>query len=240
MDRQNQGIARMKSASLPASVPSKPRRSVALSVLAQKRSRPHFLRKFYHLAMGLGCFALYALVLTRGQALSILGTLGGALVVLDVLRLRFPEVNRFGLRVFGGLMRREELRSLTGNSFYILGLFLIVLVFPKPIVLLSVLFLAVGDPIAAVIGTLYGRTPLLGKKSAEGAAANFTASSVVAFAFAMAYLGLSPDRAATLALVGGAVSVVAELCPLPVDDNFTIPVLSAIGLSAANIALALF
>lgn len=231
----------MKSASIPASVPAnKARRSVALSVLGQHRSRPHLLRKFYHLLMGLMCFALYAFVLTRGQALAVLGTLGGTLVLFDLLRLRFPDVNRLGLRVFGSVMRREELRSLTGNSFYILGLFLIVLAFPKPVVLLSVLFLAVGDPMAAVIGTAYGRTRLLGRKSAEGAAANFTVSATVAVLFALLYLGLPLDRAATVGLVGGAVSVAAELCPLPVDDNFTIPVLSAILLSAANAALNLF
>ena len=204
---------------------------VKLGVLARDRSNLHLQRKIYHMVSGLICFALYAFVLTRTEALWVLGTVGGVWVTLDLLRFKVPAINNAALRLFGNLMRREELIRLTANSFYILGLFVIVAVFPKPIVLLSVLYLAVGDPVAAVAGTLYGRRRIVGKKSVEGAAANFLAALLVTFAYGAFYLGYSFPEVATLAIGGAAISVLAELTPAPVDDNFSIPVLSGIGLS---------
>lgn len=208
-------------------------RALRLNVLNRHRSVPHFGRKFYHFLMGMACFSLYAFVVDRSQAVLLLVGLGGALVLGDLIRLRFKSVNNIALRLFGSLMRREELQSISGNSFYVLGLLTIVLLFPKPIVLLSVLFLAIGDPTAAVVGTLYGKRKLIGKKSVEGAGANLLMSAIAAFLFGLLYLRLSPGNAAVLAIIGGMTSMAAELCPAPVDDNFSIPVLSALLLSIA-------
>lgn len=215
-------------------------RAMRLMVLGRDRSLPHFGRKFYHFLMGMMCFSLYAFLVERDQALVLLLGLGGALVVGDLIRLRFTSVNNIALRLFGNLMRREELKSISGNSFYVLGLLTVVLLFPKPIVLLSVLFLAVGDPTAAVVGTLYGKHKLIGKKSIEGAGANLIVSAIAAFLFGLLYLHLGPGKAAVLAIIGGMTSMCAELCPAPVDDNFSIPVFSAILLSVVASFIPLF
>lgn len=198
-----------------------------LSVLSRERSLPHFERKFYHALMGILCFSLYAFVLTREQSLLALGAIGGTFIAIDLIRLRFPKVNALTLKYCGKLMRREELRSVSGNSFYILGLFLVVLVFPAPVVMLSVLYLALGDPTAAMVGSLYGRHKLIGKKSWEGAMANFAVSSAATLLVALIIFALPANRALGLAVAGGLISVLAELCPFPIDDNFSIPVLSA-------------
>lgn len=206
-------------------------RQMRLTVLGRERSLPHFERKFYHAVMGILCFSLHAFVLTREQSLLALGVIGGTFVVLDLIRLRFPQVNDLALKYFGKIMRRDELKSVSGNSFYIVGLFLIVLVFPAPVVSLSVLYLALGDPTAAMVGSLYGRHKLIGKKSWEGAIANFAVSSFATLLVAFLLFSLPAHRAVILAVVGGLVSMAAELCPLPVDDNFSIPVISACLLS---------
>ena len=202
-------------------------RKLKLSVLGRERSLPHFERKFYHAFNGLVCFSLYAFVLSREQALLALGVIGGAFVALDLMRLKFPGVNLLALKFFGKIMRREELSGITANTFYILGLFLIVLVFPLPVVLLSILYLALGDPVAAVVGSVYGRHKLVGKKSWEGALANFAISAFATLLVGATLFALPAHRAILLALVGGVISVLAELCPFPIDDNFSIPVLSA-------------
>lgn len=215
-------------------------RSMKWTVLGRDRSLPHLQRKLYHFLMGMGCFALYAFVLTRSQALWTLFTVGGTFVALDLMRLNSPKMNALALKIFGRVMRREELKSVTGNSFYIFGLITIVFFFPRPIVLLSIAFLAIGDPIAAVVGTLYGRIKLVGKKSLEGALANFVASWLAAYLIAALVLGLPMGSVLAVAWVGAICSVAAELLPLPIDDNFTIPVFSAIFLTLANLAFRLF
>lgn len=215
-------------------------RALKWSVIGQHRTRPHTLRKVYHLLNGVFCFALYAFLLTKTQALVVLGTLGGILVMLDILRLRFPAVRNAALSVFGKVMRREELKSLTGNSFYILGIFVITLFFPKPIVLLSVLFLAIGDPIASIVGTAYGKTKLWNQKSLEGALANFASTALVTALMGTFYFHLTAGQTLILAIVGGLVSTTAELVPLKIDDNFTIPVISAILLTVVSLFLPFF
>lgn len=204
-------------------------------VLGTDRSIPHFGRKFYHFLMGMFCFSMYAFLQTREQSLVTLATIGGLWIALDIIRLQFPAANALTLRMFGKLMRREELRSISGNSFYILGLITIVFFFPKPIVLLSVLYLAIGDPVAATVGTLWGRHPIVGKKSLEGALANLFCSGIATFLVAMTYFHYSLGRALALGVVGGLISAIVELCPLRIDDNFTIPVLSAGFLSVVNL-----
>ncbi len=209
-------------------------------VLRQDRSLPHFQRKLYHFLMGAVCFCLYAFVLDRTQALWVLAILGGGFVALDLLRLGSPAMNALTLRFFGRIMRREELRSVTGNSFYIFGMMVLVLFFPRPIVLLSIAFLAAGDPVAAVVGTLYGKHKLVGKKSLEGALANFMVSWLAVYFISVFLLDVPVDHLIALSWVGALCSVAAELLPLPIDDNFTIPVFSACFLSLANSVLHLF
>lgn len=228
MDKRTQAISLNQTNSV---------RSIRTSILHRHRSVPHFGRKFYHFLMGIICFSLYAFALSRSEALVLLAGIGGALVIGDLIRLRYASVNNLALRLFGGLMRREELKSVSGNSFYVLGLFTIVLLFPKNIVLLSVLFLAIGDPSAAVVGSLYGKHKIIGKKSIEGAGANLVLSSIAALLFGLLYVGLSPTNALLLATIGGITSMVAELTPAPVDDNFSIPLISATILTAISILI---
>lgn len=202
------------------------------SVLSTQRSTFHLSRKIYHSLMGLSCVALYTWVLNRQQALILLSIFGGLFLVLDFTRLKLPRLNALTLKLFGKIMRREELKSISGNSFYILGLVVLVLFFPKPIVILSTLFLALGDPIAAIVGSAYGKIKISSKgKTLEGACANAICSALVSLLFGVWYLELSGLSALTFGLLGAAISTFVELIPSPVDDNFTIPVGSAILLS---------
>jgi len=201
-------------------------------VLSRSRSVPHISRKLYHALSGVLCVWLYAVYLSREAALSLLLIVGGGLVICDLIRLRHSKANAFVLKVFGRFMRREELKQVSGNTYFVLGMVFVVFFFPKPIALMGVLFLAIGDPLAAIVGTLYGRTQLIGKKSLEGALANFAGSFLAAVILGVACFHLSSLNALVLATVGAFASVLAELLPLPVDDNFSIPVLSAISLAA--------
>lgn len=204
------------------------------NILTVGRSTPHLSRKFYHFLNGIVCVGLYAFVLSREEALILLMSVGGIFMLLDLIRLKSPALNALTLKYFGKIMRREELRSVSGNSFYILGLFFLVAFFPKPIVLLSALYLAVGDPIAAVVGTHWGKTKITKRKTLEGAIANYIATGAISFLFGFGFLDLSFFSAIMLSVVGGGISTLVELIPSPIDDNFTIPVGSALLLTAVS------
>jgi dolichol kinase len=215
-------------------------RDLKWGVLDTDRSKTHFGRKFYHMAMGLACFCLYAFILNKEQALFLLVILGGSFILLDVLRFKNSKINAMAIKVFGKIMRREELKNLSANSYYILGLLIITLFFPKNIVLLSVLFLAFGDPVAAIIGTKFGQTKLFAKKSLEGSIANFFISAMITFAFVNLYFHKDVFTAFAVSILGGLISCVSELLPIPVNDNLTIPVVSALLLKLASGMFKLF
>jgi len=215
-------------------------RSIKWSILKTDRSIPHLRRKGYHLVMGVLCVALYGFVLSRECSLALLVSVGSVWIACDILRLYWPRLNNIAMRIFGSLMRREELNGLSANSYYIIGMGLTLFVFPKPICLLSVLYLAVGDPVAAVAGTLYGRHPLVAGKSVEGSLANLIASFFVTLVMAFAFFQLPPERALLLAATGGAISAISELCPVPLNDNLVIPLVSACLLTLVNGIVPLF
>lgn len=209
-------------------------RAAKWAVLKQGRSLPHVTRRAYHLVMGLVCFSLYAWVLDRQQSLWVLFLVGGPILLFDFLRLRSARLKAFALKHFGQIMRRNEIKGLSGNSYFILGLFTVAFFFPKPIALLSVLYLAVGDPVAAFVGTRFGRVKIVGEKTLEGALANFVVSFLFSGAFGLFYLRMPATEAFILAAVGGTVSTVSELVYIYVDDNFSVPVLAAVLLSIVH------
>src|SRR5436305_1335117 len=95
------------------STPVKDVRALKWSILGRDRSLPHLGRKFYHMLMGVICFSLYAFVLTREEALLALLLVGGTWVLFDIVRLQVPPLNHMALRVFGKVMRREELSRIS-------------------------------------------------------------------------------------------------------------------------------
>ena len=94
-------------------------------------------------------------------------------IVPDVYRLRHPRFNQFFVRRLRVLLRDSEANSLSGVTFIIIGIYVTVFLFPKPVATLALLFLALGDPAASIFGVLYGKDKLIGNKSLQGASAAF-------------------------------------------------------------------
>src|SRR3989338_4204696 len=100
------------------------------------------LRKLWHVIM-MGSIALaYATVIPSKEfGLILIAVLGGPLVLLDILRLRWKELNRVAASLFGPFMRKRELGTFSGMGFFIIGLFIVVALFPKPLAILAILCL---------------------------------------------------------------------------------------------------
>ena len=211
------------------------------SVLGRDRSYTHKRRKFYHFLMGMVCFGLYGFILDRTGALVALGTVGGTFILLDIARLRIPALNGFFLKWVGGLMRREEINTLSANSYFVLGLIVVTLLFPKEVVLFAVLALAIGDPVAAVVGTQWGRNTLIKGRSLEGFLANFMFTGVAGVITGALYFGYGSERSVILGGVFGLCSALGELIHIPpINDNLTVPIFAAVLMSLAATFVPLF
>jgi acyl phosphate:glycerol-3-phosphate acyltransferase len=141
-----------------------------------------------------------------------------ALVILslaiEVFRLNHPRTRHVFRHFFGELLRNHEEVSLLGSTYLLIACLLTIHLFPKPVAVLALAFLILGDTVAAIVGKSIGRVRIFGK-TLEGTLACFA----VCFALTLAI----PEIPLHVGLVGAFVATAFELLPVPLDDNFRIP-----------------
>ncbi len=135
---------------------------------------------------------------------------------IDAIRLYDPDLNRRFFRVFMALASPREAKELASSTWYLLGVLVTLLLFPRPYALAGILVLALADPAASVVGRLWGRIPFLG-----GSVRGTAAFAVVAFLVLLLFV---PWWAA---LVTAVATALLEASPLDLDDNLLVPLTAA-------------
>lgn len=190
------------------------------------KSDMHLSRKLTH-AMGICLITLIYNIAPLKLSWTLLLSLSFFIIPLDYLRLKQPGLNRFTIKILGWLMRRNEYTSLTGTTYLLLGVMALLLLNERHVVTLSLLFLAIGDPIASYFGLRFGTDKILGSKTLQGTAAAFAACSVISVVYYYHY-NLMTERLLIVVPLSGFIGAAAELIPIgKLDDNFTIPVVGA-------------
>ncbi len=195
----------------------------------RQRNDIHFSRKFFHV-VGVVFMAVLYHNMVRETALTVLILASLGAVVLEITRVRIAALNRFVISIFGPLMREHEKTNWTGFTYLILGVLIIVVLFPHDIVTLSLLFLAIADPAASYFGIRYGKDRLWGQKSLQGSIAAFFACGLTSMVYYTVH-HLMLDRLLIVGILSGLAGAIAEAAPLgQLDDNLVLPVLSALQL----------
>ncbi len=204
----------------------------------------HLARKIWHCGMGLAMMAIYLYLFNRSQAMIWLGTALFFNLGMELGRLKNPALNAQMMKAWGGIMRECEVNRVSGIPYYVGATLISIMIFPKPIAILSVLCLAVGDPIASLFGIQFGDKSIRfsNGKSLIGTAAGVVACSLSIAAALVLFerygmLSLSRDHFLVISAIGGLAGGAAELTPMEVDDNFAIPVISGFALWLAFILL---
>ncbi|EPG75534.1 phosphatidate cytidylyltransferase [Leptospira fainei serovar Hurstbridge str. BUT 6] len=169
----------------------------------------------------------------------------GLLVILEFSRFRVQAVQNLFVKVAGPLLKEEEKYRINGTFPYFLSITFVVLFFPPDITILSMLFLVIGDPMAAWVGVHFGRNRFANGKSKEGIAAFILSTLIVGLWFLYVIqaqpkaLGIyqygSGEFSQNLILILPAI-VAAAFTELYsgtywnglIDDNLLIPVVSAL------------
>ncbi|WP_412068096.1 diacylglycerol/polyprenol kinase family protein [Rubrivirga sp. IMCC43871] len=192
-------------------------------------------------AIHLGALVLPAamLLLPTPPARAALTLLAAFAVALDVARQRVPAVHHLVVdRGFGWMMRPEELTGvggpivLNGAVWMCLSAAACVWLFPPGIGAAALAMLMVGDGAAAVFGRRFGRTKWpRSPKSVEGS----VAYGVAAFAMGLVVVTWPGAGLSLLACaVGAGVGAAVEALPIPVNDNFRVPLLSGLAMLAVG------
>lgn len=191
------------------------------------RSELHLARKLWHMITGLVIVTLYMMGMPKDMALTILGGLFIWSVSMEIVRLRNPALNEKCIKFFGAVIRSHEVNKVSGMPYYIASSIIAIAVFPKPVAILSLCYLAFGDPLASLVGILYSKrsVKIFNGKSLHGTAAGYIVCALVTWIFLRAS-GMGGLDLIRLTVLGGFAGALAEMLPLELDDNFTIPVVS--------------
>ena len=185
--------------------------------------RAEVKRKAIHLITGAIPLA-YGLGLPRDWVLAVFLLMTVAMFMLEFIRRSDLWAARLFHRCVGETLRSEEKGpALLGAPHYCAASLCCVYFFPREVAVLGLLYLAIGDTAASLVGMRWGRMRI-GRKSLEGLAACWVACSAVGFTAWVcdpAYLLLPALAAAPVA------AIVETLTPGRLD-NWSIP-LSAAG-----------
>ena len=163
--------------------------------------------------------------------------------LIQWLRSFNSDVHSLFNSMFGPLMRPHELRGAAPGAMWMLWASTAVFATCRSdVASLSIIFLSVGDPVASLIGRAYGNIGRLRHgKSLVGTGAMcavcfgctmllgsvFPPSLLYPSAPSSVWVAHTPANAALASLAAG----LTELLPLPVDDNVSVPLVTALTLT---------
>lgn len=176
------------------------------------------------MSAGLTVAWVYGQFLAHQEAVYIIGGVSSLVYILEQIRINYPDLTKRSHFINFSLLRAEEELKESSALPFIMGLLLTILSFPKPVALASIMILALGDPLSAIVGIKYGTHRLASGKSLEGSGAFF----VACFFAVMLIFDQGPFGARlALAFWHAALMTLFEQVPLRLDDNLTIPITSA-------------
>ena len=192
----------------------------AQSGYAPSASTPPIWRRLFHVIAGSSVPVAGIFAPEDGMVIALAVLAAGGLS-LDLLRFRIGWLNQVFLRWFAPLLKPEEGHRITGATYMLIAASIVFYFFGTTIAVAAMMFLALGDPAAALVGR---RTPgprIWGKS--PGGTAAFVAVAMLVVAV-LGGTGAVDYHWGLLA--GAAVAGLVELAPLRLDDNLTVPLVA--------------
>jgi len=178
-------------------------------------------RQIMHIIFGISIVILLNYNLINAIYLFILFIFGLILSFLST-KIKIPVIYQF-LKTFD---REKDIEKFPGKGaiFYVLGAFIVVLIFPKEIAMASIIILALGDSVSRLVGPYgYLKHPFHNEKFFEGV----IAGALAGFLGALYFVSWLP------ALIASSVSMLIEGIDLEIknfkiDDNLMIPIVAGV------------
>jgi dolichol kinase len=186
------------------------------------------IRQAFHAFNAAWGVLAYHFLVPRWVAAAAVGTVTAMFGFGEWLRLHRPEVQAEILRhpVFGRVIRPHEHDRFSGGFWFGVGVFAVLVMYPRPVVEAACLVMGFGDAASTVLGRRFGTWRLPGGRSLQGTLAFAVTSLVVVAAWRAGAWG---DPAATALAWGGLAGLagaVTELLSTRVDDNLSVPVVT--------------
>jgi dolichol kinase len=194
-----------------------------------------FKRKAIHLvalSVPIGYF-----LLPKFPSLLILTPCALGAIAIDVIRLKKLPLHGLLNQLIGPILREHESNDFAGASYILSASVFTILLFEKSVAVAAISFIILGDIAAALIGRRFGKTKILWNvgnsqgnwnkiKSLEGSLSCFLFCILVALL--VSHLPLVPHLPLWVGGIGALVATLVEAAPLPINDNFSVPLISGL------------
>ena len=120
--------------------------------------------------------------------------------------------------IFGFVTREHEKTAFSGATWVFIASTISIAAFPKEIAVISLVFMAIGDTTAGLIGRKIGKIKFY-NKTLEGAFAGFVMCLIIG-------LLMDLDLPNIVIIFGALSAMIIEIIPVSIDDNLRIPLFS--------------
>ena len=188
-----------------------------------------FRRKAIHLfalTIPIGYF-----LLPKIPSLLILSPFVAGAIMIDIVRLRKLPLHGLLDRLLGPVLRDHEERDFAGASYILSASFLSILLFGKSVAIAAISFIILGDIAAALVGRRFGKTKIpwnLTKVNSPGSNRKSVEGSLSCLFMCLITALVVPQLPLWIGIAGAVIATMVEGINLPVNDNFSVPLLSGL------------
>ena len=150
--------------------------------------------------------------------------------IIEISRIRLPNFQIIFIRCFGSMLRKKEINGgITGATWMLVSWYTTIFLFPVDIAVAAMIFLSIGDAIAALVGKSF---PIykIKNKSVSG-----TLAGIIMCVISVVFINSSLPL--LVIIIGATSAMIIEILPIPINDNLTIPNFSGIAMMLAEYIL---
>ena len=207
-------------------------------------------RRLWHIGGGLS-LPIAGLLVPQQIFLPALISLTTAFLLVEAIRLSFPGVNRRLVTCFQALLREREASTLTASAYLLIAACSVFILYDKSIAAIALTFVALGDPVAGMVGGLKEYPPHLtpylgrrrkkkslvhpssylargvwGRRGIRNKSLSGSCACLVICLAAGAILAAITHVALWVVVVGAICATLVEFLSLWLNDNLTIPLVA--------------
>lgn len=147
------------------------------------------------------------------------------MILLDIMKAYTYFFENMYRKIFQFILRDEEKdfkqNLLTGGTYYAIGIFLSILIFPKEVAIFAILVMIWCDTMAALIGKKFGVRKIIGDRTLIGSVAFLITGIFIVFILQYVFSDYNFYKAGVITVILAA--IIEQIGILKINDNLVLP-----------------